>query len=100
MDIGKRISYFRNAKQYSVNRLATMAGISQSYLRDVELGKKNHTVEVLSYVCGALDLSLKDFFDDSLEFHFQQDPLLTRIYQMSPEQRTALLQFLNSMDKS
>lgn len=40
MDIGTRISYFRNAKQYSVNRLATLAGISQSYLRDVELGKR------------------------------------------------------------
>ena len=59
MDIGKRISFFRNAKQYSVNRLATMAGISQSYLRDVELGKKNPTVEVLSYVCEALDISLR-----------------------------------------
>lgn len=62
MDIGTRISYFRNAKQYSVNRLATLAGISQSYLRDVELGKKNPTVEVLSYICDALDLSLRDFF--------------------------------------
>lgn len=99
MDIGKRISFFRNAKQYSVNRLATMAGISQSYLRDVELGKKNPTVEVLSYVCEALDLSLRDFFDDSLELQFMQDPLLTRIYQMSPKQRAALLQFLDCMDE-
>ncbi len=99
MDIGKRISFFRNAKQYSVNRLATMAGISQSYLRDVELGKKNPTVEVLSYVCEALDISLRDFFDDSLELHLWQDPLLARIYQMSPKQRAALLQFLDCMDE-
>lgn len=98
MDIRTRISYFRNAKQYSVNRLATLAGISQSYLRDVELGKKNPTVEVLSYICDALDLSLRDFFDDKLESRFCQDPLLARIYQMSPEQRNALLQFLNSME--
>ena len=99
MDIGKRISFFRNAKQYSVNRLATMAGISQSYLRDVELGKRNPTVEVLSYVCEALDISLRDFFDDSLELHLRQDPLLARIYQMSPKQRAALLQFLDCMDE-
>ena len=99
MDIGKRISFFRNAKQYSVNRLATMAGISQSYLRDVELGKKNPTVEVLSYVCEALDISLRDFFDDSHELHLRQDPLLARIYQMSPKQRAALLQFLDCMDE-
>lgn len=74
MDIGTRISYFRNAKQYSVNRLATLAGISQSYLRDVELGKKNPTVEVLSYICDALDLSLRDFFDDTLESRFWPGP--------------------------
>ena len=98
MDVGKRIRFFRNEKQYSVNRLATMAGISQSYLRDVELGKKNPTVEVLSYVCDALDLSLRDFFDDALEPQFAKDPLLTRIYQMSPQQREALLQFLTSMN--
>ena len=99
MDIGTRISFFRNKKQYSVNRLATLAGISQSYLRDVELGKKNPTVEVLSYICDALDLSLRDFFDDALESHFSHDPLLTRIYQLSPQQRDALLQFLDCMEK-
>ena len=99
MDIGTRISFFRNKKQYSVNRLATLAGISQSYLRDVELGKKNPTVEVLSYICDDLDLSLRDFFDDTLESRFCQDPLLARIYRMSPEQRNALLQFLNCMDQ-
>lgn len=38
-----------------------MAGISQSYLRDVELGNKNPTVEVLSYLCDALGISLLDF---------------------------------------
>ena len=74
MDIGTRISFFRNKKQYSVNRLATLAGIS-------------------------LDLSLRDFFDDTLESRFCQDPLLARIYRMSPEQRNALLQFLNCMDQ-
>ena len=63
MDIGKRISFFREAKGYSVNKLATLSGISQSYLRDVELGKKNPTVEILSYLCGALDISLQEFFD-------------------------------------
>ena len=61
MDIGARISFFRTQKNYTVNKLANMAGISQSYLRDVELGKKNPTVEILSFVCDALDISLSDF---------------------------------------
>ena len=48
MDVGSRITSLRTAKHYTVNKLATLAGISQSYLRDVELGKKNPTVEILS----------------------------------------------------
>ena len=41
MNVGKRITFFRTAKNYSVNKLATLSGISQSYLRDIELGNKN-----------------------------------------------------------
>lgn len=37
MDIGKRIAFFKTAKQSTVNKLATKAGISQSDLHDVEL---------------------------------------------------------------
>ena len=64
MDIGKRIQYFRTQKNITVNKLANMAGISQSYLRDLELGKKQPTVEYLSYICDALNISLKRFFSE------------------------------------
>ena len=64
MDIGARISFFRTQKNYTVNKLANMAGISQSYLREVELGKKTPTVEILSSVFVAREISLSDFFDD------------------------------------
>ncbi len=62
MDLGKRITHFRTAKGYSVNKLANMAGISQSYLRDIELNNKNPTIEILSLLCQTLDISLQDFF--------------------------------------
>lgn len=100
MDIGKRISFFRELKGYSVNKLATLSGISQSYLRDVELGKKNPTVEVLSYLCEALGISLKDFFDDGMSGSFFEDPLVKQIYQLTSTQRRALAAFLSSMAAS
>ncbi len=62
MDVGGRITELRKKKGITTNRLAYLAGISQSYLRDIELGKKNPTVEVLSYICEALDITLSDFF--------------------------------------
>ena len=61
MNVGKRITFFRTAKNYSVNKLATLSGISQSYLRDIELGNKNPTIEILSYICEALNISLREF---------------------------------------
>lgn len=98
MEISKRITHFRMLKGYSVNKLANLSGISQSYLREVELGNKNPTVELLSLLCDALDISLKDFFDDQISDSFFNDPLISRIYRLSSEQRKALLLFLETID--
>ena len=96
MNIGEKITYYRKKKNYSVNKLANLAGISQSYLRDIELGNKNPTIEFLSYICEALNISLKDFFDDDPP-SLLDDPLICRIYQLSPKQKDALLTFLNTL---
>ena len=98
MEISKRITHFRTLKGYSVNKLANLSGISQSYLREVELGNKNPTVELLSLLCDTLDISLKDFFDDQISDKFFNDPLIAKIYRLSPDQRKALLSFLETID--
>lgn len=97
MDVGKRIAFFRTSKHYTVNKLATLSGISQSYLRDIELGNKNPTVEILSYICEALEISLREFFDIDEEMPFCNDPLLGKIYQLTPKQRKTLFDFLNTL---
>lgn len=97
MDISARIKFFREQKGYTVNRLANIAGISQSYLRSVELGQKNPTIETLSEICWALDISLKDFFDDDTLASLQQDELLREIYRLTPKQRQNLANFLKSL---
>lgn len=87
MEIGERITYFRTQKNYSVNKLANLAGISQSYLRDVELGNKNPTIEILSYICEALNITLKEFFDDDVPTQIKNDPLIGKIYKLTPKQK-------------
>ena len=62
-DVGGRIKYFRTKKGITVNALANLAGISQSYLRDIELGNKTPTIEYIEYICDALKISLVTFFD-------------------------------------
>lgn len=95
--IGDRIRYFREKKHLSTNKLANLAGISQSYLRDVELENKNPTIEVVFQLCKALDISLKDFFDDE-NASLKDDPLISRIYRLNSAQREALLAFLNTVE--
>lgn len=97
MNVGKRISYFRNQKEMTVNKLANKAGISQSYLRSIELEEGNPTIEFLSYICEALDISLQEFFDDNVEKGLKDDPLLQQIYKLSPKQREALIKFLDTL---
>lgn len=97
MDIGKQIKQFRVTKGYTVNKLANLAGISQSYLRDVELGNKNPTVETLSYVCEALQISLADFFNAYCNQDDSLDSLTKEIYRLTPYQRKMLEQFLHAL---
>ena len=99
MEVGKRITYLRTAKNYSVNKLANLSGISQSYLRDIELGNKNPTVEILSILCNALEISLQDFFNENECDSISKDPLMYKIYQLNSVQRTALMKFLDTMIK-
>jgi len=61
------------------------------------MGNKNPTIEVLFQLCKALDISLRDFFDDDNKVLIN-DPLSTRIYRLNSVQREALLAFLNTID--
>lgn len=93
MDVGSRIKYFRNKRKLSVNKLANISGVSQSFLRDIELGNKQPTVEYLEYICFGLGITLKDFFDtdkapSELESAFEK---------LNSEQKKKLIDFINSI---
>ncbi|MGN1478336.1 MAG: helix-turn-helix domain-containing protein [Acutalibacteraceae bacterium] len=92
MDVGKRIVDLRLKKDLSTNKLANLAGISQSYLRDIELGKKQPTVEYLGYICDALKISLKDFFDEEKDKELEKS-----IFKLTEIQQSKLMDFLNTL---
>ena len=97
MDIGKRIISLREQKGWTTNRLANMSGVSQSFLRAVELGQKGISVESLSAVCWALGVSLETFFAQCPEDGSVEAQLLFKVGQLSPAQQQTLLDFLNSI---
>lgn len=93
MEIGKHITELRERQGYTTNKLATVAGVSQSYLRDVELGNKNPTVEMLSYICDALRVSLKEFFDVDEEYEIEPR-LKCAITKLTPQEQLKLAEFI------
>lgn len=95
MDVGKRIQFFRLKQGITVNKLANIAGVSQSYLREIELGTKQPTVEYLSYICDGLGISLATFFESDES----QDDLVSRIQRLSPAKRSAILGLLYAFDE-
>lgn len=97
MNVGKRIIELREKRGLTTNKLANISGVSQSYLREIEIGKKNPTVEMLSYICFALKISLQDFF--ATEENKLNPFLLSAIEKLSENEQIKLAEFLNEMKK-
>lgn len=97
MEIGERIIALREAKGWTTNRLANQCGLSQSFLRSVELGEKGISVENLALICGALGLSLRSFFDVPGEREPEEEQLRRQVARLSPRQKERLSAFLSAM---
>lgn len=104
INIGKRITYFRTARGFSVNYLANQSGVSQSYLREIEMGHyTNPSIDIIDALCDTLGISLREFFDQNTKLPDVEDSLLTEISQLvsqlDPLQRENLRIFLKSIRK-
>lgn len=97
MNVGDRIKHLREQKGITVNKLANLSGISQSYLREIELGNKQPTVEYLEYICFGLKISLQDFFSDPEQ---NINPLLSSsIKLLTNEEQLKLADFIFELKK-
>lgn len=91
-EIGKKIEKIRKKLQMSQYQLAMDAGLSTSYIPDLEKGLKCPTVETLDNICYALHITLKDFFTEN-EGSLSQD----RLSALNDKQKKLLNDFLDSL---
>ena len=96
MDVGAQIRRLRESKGWTTNRLANQCGLSQSFLRSVELGEKGISVENLALICDTLQLSLSEFFADTDRTAAPPDLLAEELQRLTPRQRQALAGFLQT----
>jgi transcriptional regulator with XRE-family HTH domain len=64
--IGERIAELRKAKNLSQQKFSYEAEIERSYLTHVEKGRKNISIDTLIKITNALEISLKDFFNQEI----------------------------------
>lgn len=62
--IGERIRELRSRIEISQESLAHLADLDRTYVNSVENGKRNISIENIQKIAKALDISIKDFFDD------------------------------------
>ncbi len=60
---GERIRYFRVLKRLSQEELALNAGINPTYIGHIERGLKCPTIDTLSKICTALNITLSQLLD-------------------------------------
>lgn len=92
LEIGNKIKTLRVKKGYNQHQFALRAGISPTYIRDIEAGRKNLTVQCLSYICEALEMTLQQFFTEETSPENQD-----KLGQLTAHQQLLLNEFLKSL---
>lgn len=62
--IGDRIRQYRSVRGITQEELAYMIGSSSAYICNVELGKKKPSLQMLSEIADAMNLTVNDFLYD------------------------------------
>jgi transcriptional regulator with XRE-family HTH domain len=99
--IGNRINELRTKYGLSQLQLATSSDITSAYLSLLERDEKNPTVFVLSKICEALNISLKEFFD--IEYDIENNATINQIiYELklfSIEEQEEILNIIKHISK-
>ena len=92
-EVGKKIKKLREERKISQNALANEAGVSPTYIYQLERGEKSPTIEYLDHICWGLGITIEEFFRTETISQTISD----KIGNLTPEQKRLLNQFLNSL---
>lgn len=78
MNIGEavkiRILDLCKKNDITINKLATISGLTQSTLSNITLGRNNSTtISTIKKICDGLDISIVEFFDNDLFKGLEQE---------------------------
>lgn len=93
-EVAKKIKALREARNLTQNALAYQAGVSPTYIYQLEKGEKNPTVEYLDHICWGLGITLEEFFCTKEK---RNNAICDKLSALTEEQKKLLNDFLNSL---
>ncbi|GAA0118148.1 helix-turn-helix domain-containing protein [Clostridium perfringens] len=93
MFIVYRLQKLRKKRKLTQKALAEMAGISRSYLSDIEHNRYNPSFDTIEALSTSLKLDLKSFFDDTL---LEEDYYLKPLSEELSENEIVKKQIINN----
>ncbi|MBO5907834.1 MAG: helix-turn-helix transcriptional regulator [Clostridia bacterium] len=101
--LGQRIRNYRVAKGFSQERLAEISGCHPTYIGQIERGEKNATIESITKISMALDVSLSTLFDKLTNDGTDKESIPLLCYELlsrkSREEQEKLYQILLQIEK-
>ncbi len=99
--IGRKISYYRKAKQYTQAALAETLDISESYMSQVECGKVEISLKRLDQIAEVLDLDIVMLLSDTNlnAKSYGAAEISEWIQDWAPEQKELLLTLIRCADE-
>ena len=69
-----RIEELCRENEITVNKLATMSGITQSTLNNIISGRnRSTTIGTIQKICDGLVIKIQEFFESDLFYHLEQE---------------------------
>lgn len=69
-----RIEELCQENEITVNKLATMSGITQSTLNNIVSGRnRSTTIGTIQKICDGLGMTIQEFFESNLFEHLEQE---------------------------
>ncbi len=69
-----RIEELCQENEITVNKLATMSGITQSTLNNIVSGRnRSTTIGTIQKICDGLGMTIQEFFESNLFDHLEQE---------------------------
>lgn len=62
VQIGQLLKYLRDERGWSLREFGLIVGMNKTYLGDIELGKRNPTINSLEKIVAGYGLTVREFF--------------------------------------